>query len=61
MSMSDVELVSVLNGAVQDAVIYNGDFMAKQERQLKYYKREPFGDEQGLGLKHRHRPGSQAN
>lgn len=43
--MKDHELVAILNQGVNDAVIFNSQFMADNEKALKYYLGEAFGDE----------------
>lgn len=43
--MSEHELLAILNISVNDAVLYNTDFMADNERLLKQYFAEPYGDE----------------
>ncbi len=43
--MSDFELLAILNEAEQDAVLFNTEFMADNERLLKRYQGELYGDE----------------
>lgn len=44
--MSEHELLSILDNAEQDAVIFNGEFTKINERLLKDYLQRPYGDEQ---------------
>ncbi len=43
--MEDHELLSILEEAVDSAVIYSGSFQAQDEKAERYYFGEPFGDE----------------
>lgn len=43
--MSDSQLLSIVQDAEQDAAIYNGEFMRENEKYLKGYLGEPYGDE----------------
>ena len=43
--MSESELLALVNEAERDAVRYSAEFMADNEKFLRYYNREPFGDE----------------
>jgi len=43
--MSENRLVALINEAESDAVAFNGEFMADNERLLKEYLAEPYGDE----------------
>jgi hypothetical protein len=43
--MTERELLSILSNAQQDAAIYNGEFMALNEKFYKGYMGEPYGDE----------------
>ncbi len=43
--MTDSELVAIINAAREDTVNYSGEFMADQEKWLKGYKRDLYGDE----------------
>ena len=43
--MSDSELLALVSEAERDAVRYSAEFMADNEKFLRYYNREPFGDE----------------
>ena len=43
--MSDSELLALVNEAERDAVRYSSEFMKQNEKYLRYYNREPFGDE----------------
>lgn len=43
--MSDFELLGVIQSAEQDATIFNGEFMADNEKYLREYFGRPYGDE----------------
>lgn len=43
--MTEVELLAIIDHAEQDAAIYNGEFMALNEKFLKEYLGELYGDE----------------
>ena len=43
--MQEHELLSILDEAVDSAVIYSGSFQAQDEKAERYYFGEPFGDE----------------
>lgn len=43
--MTDYELLALINAAEEDAAIYNGEFMALNEKYLREYMGEPYGDE----------------
>lgn len=43
--MTDSELAAILSAAEQDAAIFNGEFMSQNEKFLKGYLGEPYGDE----------------
>jgi hypothetical protein len=44
-NMSDQELLSIISNAESQAVIYNGEFSRINERLLKDYLQDPYGDE----------------
>lgn len=43
--MSDLELLALIEEAVSDSIQFNGEFMKDNERLLKRYLGEPYGDE----------------
>lgn len=43
--MTDRELIAIIDPAEKDATIFNGDFMAENNKYLKEYLGEPYGDE----------------
>lgn len=43
--MNDYELLAILNQAEQDAAIYNGEYSQDNEKYLKEYLGDPYGDE----------------
>ena len=43
--MSDNELIALVGAAENESVVFNGEFMAENEKFLNYYLANPFGDE----------------
>jgi len=43
--MTEVQLLSLLNNAKEDAVVYSGNFTSEDEESFKYYMGERFGNE----------------
>lgn len=43
--MKKADLLQTINGMIEDAVVYSGEFMELQEENLDYYLGNPFGDE----------------